>query len=89
MSYKTQAVLARDEGLISRVTACAATQGIPNPAGWAYNQQWALSSQPGWDAAYASALAADTSQPGADESVITDPMILSAVQAIAAEAAHA
>ena len=49
---------------------------------WAQQQPWALSAQPGWDAAYASAIAAKNPAPGADEAVISDGMILAAVQAL-------
>jgi hypothetical protein len=73
MSYKTQALLAKDDQLLARVTACAATEGIP---------------EPGWDAAYAYAITAAIPNPGNDEGCITDGMILASVQAIAtAEAA--
>ncbi|WP_157992984.1 hypothetical protein [Leucobacter luti] len=41
-----------------------------------------MSAQPGWDAAYASALAAGNEEPGADPGVITDGMILAAVRAL-------
>lgn len=82
MSYKTQAILARDSGLMLRVAACAATQSIPSPESWAWTNNWALSSQPGWDDAYAYALAQNVENPGESESVISDSMILSAVQAM-------
>ena len=88
MSYRTQALLAVDEHIIDRVTACASTQGRQAPQRFAYEHAWKLSAEPGWDAAYAYALNAGTVDPGNAESVITDGMILSAVQAIiAAEAA--
>lgn len=83
MSYKTQAALSQDSTLFNRISACAALEKITDPVTWAYNNKWEFSAQPGWDAAYAYALAAHPgSQPGDDESVITDGMILSAVQAI-------
>lgn len=81
ISYATQAKLARDQALLDRVTACAATQNIHEPTNWAYDHQWCLSAEPGWDDAYAYALRSENEDPGADESVITDGMILSAVQA--------
>lgn len=80
MSYSTQAKLARDNALLDRVTACAATQGKADPTSWAYAHQWKLSAEPGWDDAYAYAIAAGTDNPGDDGGVITDAMILSAVQ---------
>ena len=82
MSYKSQAKLEADSALRLRVSACAATLGISNPAAWAMEHSCPLSAEPGWDAAYASALAADDPDPGGNETVITDGMILAAVTAI-------
>lgn len=82
MSYYTQALLAQDQDIILRCTAAAAREGIPDPAYWAQTRLWQLSAQPGWDDAYASALASKVENPGRDEGVITDHMILSAVQAL-------
>lgn len=82
MSYKVQADLADDGYLRRRVTACAASEGISNPESWASEQRWALSASPGWVAAYASALATEKERPGDDEAVISDGMILAAVQAV-------
>ncbi len=84
MSYKSQAKLEADSALRLRVSACAATLGISNPAAWAMEHAWPLSAEPGWDDAYASALAADDPDPGGNETVITDGMILAAVEAIVA-----
>lgn len=84
MSYRTQAILAQDNKLMTRAIACAATQGIMNPDSWVWAHQWVLSSEPGWDAAYSYALNAKNDSPGDDEAVISDGMILSAVQAIMA-----
>jgi len=82
MSYSTQADMAQDPLLQRRVAACAATQGIGEPLEWSAASMWQLSAEPGWDAAYSSALAAENPAPGRDEAVISDPMILSAVQAL-------
>lgn len=84
MSYSTQALMARDNALLLRVTACAADEGIANPETWAWSHQWELSAQPGWDAAYAYAITAENPNPGDDSGVVTDAMILSAVQSIKA-----
>lgn len=86
MSYKTQAIMARDDDLLLRVSACAAAEGQADPSGWVYQRQWTLSTQPGWDEAYSKAVAAKLPKPGADETVITDSMILAAVQTITAAA---
>lgn len=86
MSYNTQAALAVDDALRNRVAACAATQGVPGPLQWADAHLWRLSGEPGWDDAYSYAIAAGNARPGYDEGVITDAMILAAVQAILASA---
>lgn len=85
MSYKTQYVIAQDSMLFNRITACASLEGVTDPMTWTYAYRWQFSAQPGWGDAYASALQADPSiSPGDNEAVITDNMILSAVQAILA-----
>ncbi|UOR02053.1 hypothetical protein MUN77_01595 [Leucobacter allii] len=82
MSYYTQSLLASDQGILQRTTACAASEGISDPQFWAQQRMWQLSAQPGWDAAYASAIAAGVEHPGVSDAVVSDPMILSAVQAL-------
>ena len=84
MSYKTIAAIAADRDIQSRVSACAATFNVQNPAAWAMEQAWRLATSEGWETAYEQAVTDDTGSPGSDESVITDGMILSAVQAIRA-----
>lgn len=93
MSYLTQSRLAADQILLQRVTACAVLEGVRDAPRWVQEKAWALSAQPGWVAAYASAAAAraawtkeiGTPQPpqaGESESAVTDEMILTAVQAL-------
>lgn len=82
MSYLIQSKLVADASIKDRVIACAAVEGVVNPEAWAHEQRWSLSAQPGWVAAYASAIAGGDTEPGANEGVITDGMILSAVQAL-------
>lgn len=82
MSYATQARLAQDNALMTRVSACAATQKMSQPSQWAWDRQWVLATQPGWDEAYSAAITADNADPGGDEAVITDSMILTAVKYI-------
>jgi hypothetical protein len=82
VSYNTQALVANDSDLITRVTACAATQNLFPPSQWAWERQWRLATQPGWADAWDYAIANGNARPGHDEGVITDAMILSAVQAI-------
>jgi hypothetical protein len=72
--------------MYNRVAQAAATEGFSDPDSWtaAHRRTWAAS--PGWDSAWESAYASHPDdpdyQPGTDEAVITDGMILSAVQAI-------
>ena len=88
MSYATVAVIRQDPWISDRVAACVALEGIPGrPEEWPIEHAWELATQPGWAAAWESALAAHANdpsyRPGADEAVITDAQILSAVQTIA------
>lgn len=80
MSYNTVAEMARDYGLKERVAACASTEGEPEPVLWAEAHMWRLAGSPGWDAAYFAAVQANRDEPGKAEDVITDGMILAAVQ---------
>ena len=86
MSYLTQAAIAQNQTLTQRVAQCAAQQEIPNPDGWTQENRRVWASSPGWDTAWESALETNKNQPnydpGADEAVVTDQMILSEVQAI-------
>lgn len=82
MSYWDQAMMAADSDLFLRCRACAAQEGATDPNTWTSDNMLALAAQPGWDAAWASAVASGTPQPGRDPAVISDPMILAAVQAL-------
>lgn len=84
MTYNTVADMAEDLALNRRLTAAVAKEGILDPKGWLYPRNWQLVSQPGWDAAWDSAVAGGVANPGEDEAVITDGMILAGVQAIIA-----
>jgi hypothetical protein len=81
MSYNTINACANDSAFRSRVTACAAQEGAYSPENAGYLLMWPISVESDVEAAYASALAANNPNPGGDESVITDGMILSKVQA--------
>ena len=81
MSYTTINQCANDQALLGRITACAAQEGELVPASAAQQTIWAISSASDVEAAYASALAANNPNPGGDESVITDGMILAKFQA--------
>ncbi|WNM65428.1 hypothetical protein SEA_PHONEGINGI_24 [Microbacterium phage Phonegingi] len=96
MTYGTVAVIRRDYELSNRVAACVAVEGLSKqPEQWAAEHAWEIAAQPGWAANWESALVSHESdpeyQPGRAEDVITDAMILAAVQSIeqSAEAARA
>lgn len=80
MSYSTLYALAKDPDFIERVTACAALEGITQADKWADDNRWLMAAQPGFDDAYAYAVAFNNPAPGKDAAVITDGQILSAVQ---------
>ena len=82
MSFLMQARLAGDGTVMGRVAACAAAQGIRQPEVWSWGKRWEFSAQPGWAAAFTAAAASEEEDPGADETAITDEMILTAVQAL-------
>jgi hypothetical protein len=81
MSYNTINTAAHDQALLGRVAAAAAAEGADSPTGAASQLIWLVAAASDIEAAYASALAAGNPDPGGDEAVITDGMILSAVQA--------
>jgi len=81
VSYNTINRCANDTVFQGRVTAAAAAEGAAQPVPVMYNLIWPVSSTSDIEAAYASAIAGNNPNPGGDESVITDQMILSAVQA--------
>lgn len=80
MTYNTVAWIAYDSSIQRRVAACAAIEGLNNPVQWASARAWTLAARPGWADAWNTA--SDGHDTGSNESVITDAMILEAVQAI-------
>jgi len=84
MSYSTIYTCANDASFLGRLTAACAQEDVPpDPYTAAQAMRWDVASKADIEAAYASALAAGNDDPGGDESVITDGMILSAVQSLA------
>lgn len=84
MSYLSIATNVDDKDFQNRVTAAAAKEnreGSNSPQTVMHRMIWAVCSASDIEAAYESALAAENPNPGGDESVVTDGMILSAVQA--------
>lgn len=94
MSYLTISTIRQDPWIRDRVAACVAVEKLSDqPVQWAVDHAWKMAAQPGWAAAWESALAAHPDgdpdyHPGADGAVITDGMILAAVQLLAAPLAE-
>ena len=82
MSYWDIAEMTADGDLQRRAQAAAAQEQDGDPFAWAAENMIHLAASPGWDAAWASAVAAGLPRPGKDPGVITDGMILSGVQAL-------
>ena len=83
MAYWDVAEMSKDIDLTSREAAAAAQEMIGvDPMTWALMNSLRLAGAPGWDTAWASAVAASVENPGRNAGVITDGMILSAVQAL-------
>lgn len=93
MSYLNQSAMANNAAMLERVAQAAAEEGKPDPDTWTRDNRRTWASAPGWDDAWASALASHPPpapgepfvgvyDPGSDEAVITDGMILSQVQSM-------
>ncbi len=80
MSYKTIHASSVDLVLRGRITACCAQEGADNPDAATADVLWDVCGAADVEAAYASALAAENPDPGGDEGVVTDAMILANVQ---------
>lgn len=80
MSYSTIHACAHDLAFQNRIEAACAQEGEPNPTMSMNATVYPISATADVEAAYASALAGENPDPGGDESVITDAMILSHLQ---------
>lgn len=80
MSYNTIAKMAYDPDLRRRLYACAGQEDIPFPTHWVDDNIWTIVSNPEFEAAYAYALGTGVPNPGQDEGVISDAVILAHVQ---------
>lgn len=88
MGYSAQAQLSQDGDFINRVAACAAIEiddKTKQPLQWALDNSWWLAAAPGFADAYQYAIDNGNPRPGNDPAVITDGMILGAVQALETE----
>lgn len=83
MTYSDIATITESPSLRRRLTAAAAQEHKTPPyESWVAQNIWAIAASPGWADAWASAVAGGVTDPGANESVITDGMILAVVQPI-------
>lgn len=86
MSYSSIAAAAQDAQLRLRIAACVAQEGHAGQTLQtgalmrADSLQWQCCAEPGWGPAWESAQITGNPSPGTDPGVITDAMILSAVQ---------
>lgn len=84
MTYNAIAAAAADSHLKARIAACFAqeTDGPEQPTALAELHMWRIVAAPAISDAYSYAVNTNVTNPGKNESVVTDAMILSAVQAI-------
>lgn len=91
MSYQSVVEMASSQSLLARLVAAAAAEGQTDPLQWTQANVWRLSATPGWADAWAYARDTETDDQNPDTGrrpgVISDGMILSAVQALRAEQA--
>ena len=81
MTYAHIAAITESNSLRRRLTAAAAEENKPTPyESWVAERIWDLAATPGWAAAWGTAVSNGVTDPGANEAVISDPMILAAVQ---------
>ena len=85
MSYGTIGQCAADSAFVSRISACLSQEQLVRGDAVDSSQLgqivWAVASASDVAAAYASAVTAQHKNPGGDDAVVTDGMILSNVQA--------
>lgn len=83
MTYRVIADMTDSNSLRRRLTAAAAQEDKTQPyESWVAQHIWEITSSPGWEAAWMAAEAGGIGDPGGNEGVITDGMILASVQPI-------
>lgn len=85
MSYLTRNEISESPAMRNRIAQAAAQEGLSSdPDSWAFNLRRTWASAPGWDEAWESYRVSNpgVEDPGANEAVITDAMILAQVQAM-------
>lgn len=84
MTYLIQNEIANNRVMLDRVAQAAAQENASgDPDRWTYENRRDWAAAPGWDAAWESARVSHPEadyDPGKDETVITDGMILSQIQ---------
>lgn len=84
MTYANVADMVDSQSLRRRMLACTAQEGKVHPPdgpeAWLMPRIWEIVSTPGWEQAWAAAEAGGIPDPGGNEGVITDGMVLSAIQ---------
>jgi len=90
VTYQIQNEIAISPAMQARVAQAVAGEGTDftdNPDSWTQNFRRFWAAAPGWDAAWESYKVGNPgiSDPGANESVITDAMILAQVRSMAPE----
>lgn len=93
MSYQSVVEMAGSNSLLQRMIAAAAGEGKTDALAWTQARVWRLVSSPGWADAWAYAVDTRTDDHNPDTGrrpgVISDAMILTAVQALINEEASA
>lgn len=94
MSFNSVVEMASNTALMNRIVAAVAREGISNPQQWTTSYLWKICASPGWDTAWDAAIANNLPDQaatnirernlGSHEGVITDSMILTAVQSMTA-----
>lgn len=81
MTYTNIANMRDSDSLRRRIVACAAQEAKPVPENWVTTRIWQIVAHDyAWAAAWDYAVGTGVPDPGKDEGVITDAMILSVVQ---------
>lgn len=70
----------QDYALRLRLYACAGEEGIENPQMWVDQNIWQIVANDEFDQSYSYALGTNVANPGHDEGVISDAVILAHIQ---------
>lgn len=91
MTYNALHDMKESRGLYNRIVSAAALEGIDTPDTWAMNNMWPIIARPDWIDSWAYGEQTKTINHNPDtgerDDVISDAMVLAAVQARIAESA--